>query len=137
MAESDKEAVNELANESVIEESVDGKSVVHLGKMAAEILRKATEKGVEHGYMFVTSFKRYMELIEHMNELQKCIKEEGMMVAKEYVKGRKNLYINPAVAAYNATCACANREASLIMKCIVEPITDKGGDGDGDDFDNF
>ena len=113
----------------------DGKIEIDLNAQAKEILKKATDKGVEHSFMFVTTFKRYQEQIVRLSELQKIISEEGLLVSKEYVKGRKNLYINPAVNAYNATCAGADRTAQLLLRCIIQPLTD--GDGGDDEFAIF
>ena len=101
---------------------------------AKEILRIASEKGVEHSFMFKTTFNRYVEQIQHLSELQKIIKENGMIVTKEYVKGRENIYMNPAINAYNATCAGADRTAQVIFRCILQPLSD--GD-EKDAFDNF
>ena len=53
-----------------------------------------------------------------LNELEKSIKEDGMLVLKEYVKGRKNLYSSPAVKDYNTTTDSANRTVSTLMKII-------------------
>ena len=114
---------------------MDGKIEIDLNQQAKEILKKATDKGVEHSFMFVTTFKRYQEQISRLQELQNIIKDEGLLVSKEYVKGRKNLYINPAVNAYNATCAGADRTAQLLLRCIIQPLTD--GDGDDDEFALF
>ena len=36
---------------------------IDLNEQARQILEKATAKGVEHSFMFVTTFKRYQELI--------------------------------------------------------------------------
>lgn len=101
---------------------------------AKEILRIAREKGVEHSFMFTTTFNRYVEQIQHLSELQKIIKDNGMLVKKEYVKGRENIYMNPAINAYNATCAGADRTAQLIFRCILQPLSD--GD-EKDAFDMF
>lgn len=106
---------------------------IDLNEQARQILEKATAKGVEHSFMFVTTFKRYQELITHLQELQKAIADEGTLVTKEYVKGRRNLYVNPAVNAYNATAAAADRTAQLLLRCIIQPLSD----GDGDEFDFF
>ena len=76
---------------------------ISLNDQAKEILTKAQEKGVEHSFMFITTFKRYQEHIAHLIALEGAIKESGTMVTKEYVKGRGNLYVNPAVTAYNQT----------------------------------
>lgn len=114
-----------------------GESVVKvdLNAQAKEILKKATEKGVEHSFMFVTTFKRYQEHITHLAELQKAIQEEGTMVTKEYVKGRANLYVNPAVSAYNQTAGAADKTAQLLLRYIVQPL--RNDDDTGDAFDVF
>ena len=116
-------------------EKEQGVIKIDLNEQAKQILEKATAKGVEHSFMFVTTFKRYQELITHLNDLQKEIAKEGTLVTKEYVKGRRNLYVNPAVNAYNATAAAADRTAQLLLRCIIQPLSD--GDGDGDEFDIF
>lgn len=108
---------------------------VDLNAQAREILKKATEKGVEHSFMFVTTFKRYQEHITHLAELQKAILEEGTMVTKEYVKGRANLYVNPAVSAYNQTAGAADKTAQLLLRYIVQPLKDDSESGDS--FDVF
>ena len=109
---------------------------VDLNARAKEILERATAKGVEHSFMFVTTFKRYQELITHLQELQKAISTDGLLVTKEYVKGRANIYVNPAVNAYNATAAAADRTAQLLLRCIVQPLKDENDDS-GDAFDLF
>lgn len=108
---------------------------VDLNKQAKEILEKAKEKGVEHSYLFITAFKRYTELISHLVQLEKAIKDNGMIVEKEYVKNRANLYVNPAVSAYNQTAGAADKTAQLLLKYIVAPLS--GGGEVGDDFDTF
>ena len=60
-----------------------------------------------------------------------------MLVKKEYVKGRANLYINPAINAYNSTAGAADKTAQLLIRYIVAPLKDADGDGDGDAFDLF
>lgn len=110
---------------------------VDLNDQAKQILEKATAKGVEHSFMFVTAFKRYQELISHLQKLQESIAEDGMLVKKEYVKGRANIYVNPAVNAYNATAAAADRTAQLLMRYIVAPLRDDSDPDSGDAFDMF
>lgn len=108
---------------------------VDLNAQAREILEKAQAKGVEHSFMFVTTFKRYQEHIMHLAELQKAIASEGTMVTKEYVKGRANIYVNPAINAYNSTANAADKTAQLLLRYIVAPLS--GGGESGDDFDLF
>ena len=47
------------------------------------------------------------------------IKEDGTLVTKEYVKGRKNVYSHPAIADYNRTTDSANKTVSTLMKIII------------------
>lgn len=105
-----------------------------LEAQAREILKKAKEMGIEHNFMFVTTFERYQEHIAHLEELQKAIEGEGMIVTKEYVKGRANIYVNPAVSAYNQTASAADKTAQLLLKYIVVPPS---GNEPGDEFDSF
>jgi len=46
------------------------------------------------------------------------MKEDGLLITKEYVKGRKNLYASPSVAEYNKTTDSANKTVSTLMKII-------------------
>lgn len=112
----------------------DAEQILSMNEQANVILEKARAKGIEHTFMFTTTFQRYVELIFHMAELQKAIKGDGCLVTKEYVKGRKNIYVHPAINAYNATAAQANNTANILMRFIVQPLSD--GD-DKDDFDMF
>ena len=53
-----------------------------------------------------------------LNDLERAIKEDGTTVTKEYVKGRKNVYSNPALKDYNTTTDSANRTVATLMKII-------------------
>ena len=89
-----------------------------LNEQAQEIIKIAEESGVQSNFLFITTFKRYQVQLTILNELEKTLKEEGMLVSKEYVKGRKNLYSNPAVAEYNKTTDSSNKTVATLMKII-------------------
>lgn len=89
-----------------------------LNEQAQEIIRIAEESGVQSNFFFLTTFKRYQVQLNILAELEKTMKEEGMLVSKEYVKGRKNLYSNPAVAEYNRTTDSANKTVATLMRII-------------------
>ena len=91
---------------------------MNLNQQAEEILRIAEESGVQGNFFFVTTFKRYQVQIKILNDLEIALKENGTLVTKEYVKGRKNLYSNPAVAEYNRTTDSANKTVSTLMKIL-------------------
>lgn len=102
-----------------------------LDEQAKEIVRLAEESGVQSNYFFVTTFERYQVQLQILEELQKAIEDEGMLVSKEYVKGRKNVYSNPAVGDYNRTTDSANKTVSTLMRIIKN----FGDEADKEDVD--
>lgn len=91
---------------------------VSLEEQAKEILKIAESKGVQTNFFFITTFKRYNTQITILNDLEKALQENGTLVTKEYVKGRKNLYDNPAINAYNRTTDSANKTVATLIKII-------------------
>lgn len=89
-----------------------------LNEQAQEIIRIAEESGVQSNFFFITTFKRYQVQLNILNELEKSIKEDGLQVTKEYVKGRKNLYSNPAINDYNRTTDSANKTVGTLMRIL-------------------
>ena len=89
-----------------------------LNKQAQEILRIAEESGAQSNFFFVTTFKRYQVQLQILSELEKSLKENGMQVTKQYVKGRENLYSNPAIADYNRTTDSANKTVATLMRIL-------------------
>ena len=89
-----------------------------LDEQAQEIIKIAEESGVQSNFFFLTTFKRYQVQLKMLDDLEKAIKEDGATVTKEYVKGRKNLYSNPALRDYNTTTDSANRTVATLMKII-------------------
>lgn len=89
-----------------------------LQRQAEEIMQIAEESGVQSNYFFATTFQRYQVQLRILDELEKSMGEEGMLVSKEYVKGRANLYSNPAVSEYNRTTDSANKTVATLMRII-------------------
>lgn len=89
-----------------------------LNDQAREILRIAEDSGVQSNFFFVTTFKRYQVQLNILTELEKAIKDEGTLVSKEYVKGRKNIYSNPAIQDYNRTTDSANKTVATLMRIL-------------------
>ena len=91
-----------------------------LTEQAQKIKKIAEESGVQSNFFFLTTFERYQVQLNILNELEKVMKDEGMLVSKEYVRGRKNLYSNPAVAEYNKTTDSANKTVSTLLRIIKD-----------------
>ena len=109
--------------------------VINLDEQGREILARANAKGIEHSYLFVTAFERYQKHIQHLKDLQAAIETEGAMVEKEYVKGRPNLYVNPAITAYNQSANSADKTLSVLLKLLA--ALDGGPTEAPDEFDTF
>lgn len=95
-----------------------------------EILEKAEQKGVQTNFFFVTTFKRYQVQMNIMNDLEKQIKAMGSTVSKEYVKGRQNVYTNPAITEYNKTATAANGTVTTLLKIITTLQEKESGEAD-------
>lgn len=92
---------------------------VNLQEQADKILEAAEKKGVESNFFFITTFKRYQVQMKMLTDLEQSIKAEGPTVEKEYVKGRKNVYVNPALSEYNRTATAANGTVQTLIKIIT------------------
>ena len=91
----------------------------------------AERYGVEQNFFFLTTFKRYQVQLKILNDLEKTIKQDGILVTKEYVKGRKNVYSYPAISDYNRTTDSANKTIVTLMK-IITTLRDKQDDNETD-----
>ena len=96
----------------------DRKEPGTLTSQAGELLDKARKKDAQTSFFFVTTFKRYQVQMKILADLEKTIAEDGMTVTKEYVKGRRNVYTNPAISEYNRTATAANQTVVTLMKII-------------------
>lgn len=96
------------------------KTRTKLIKQANEIIKIAESSGLQSNYFFTTTFQRYQVQLEILLELTEKMEDEGMLVTKEYVKGSKNLYVSPAVSAFNRTADSANKTVMALIKIIKE-----------------
>jgi RecB family exonuclease len=100
------------------------KKPINLEKQAEIILQRAEEKGVQSNFFFATTFKRYQVQMQALSALEEAIKEHGPTVTKEYVKGRENLVVNPAITEYNKTSTAANGTVATLIN-ILKSLTDE------------
>lgn len=103
-----------------------------LNEQAQKILEIAEEYGVNSNFFFINTFKTYLSQLKMLQDLEKAIKKDGTITTKEYVKGRENIYIHPAIKEYNNTVNSANRTVSTLMKIIKGSKED---DSNGDEID--
>ena len=107
------------------------KKKMSLEAQAREIKKLAEAAGVQTNYFFLTTFDRYQTQIGILDDLKKRIAESDTLVTKEYVKGRENVYTNPAITEYNKTTDSANKTVA----CLIKIIKGFKGEGSGEDID--
>ena len=91
---------------------------INLQEQANKILSEAQKRGVESNFFFVTTFKRYQVQMTILDSLEQEIKAAGPLVTKEYVKGRGNVYTNPAISEYNKTATAANGTVATLINIV-------------------
>ena len=89
---------------------------------ADEIMRIAETYSVDKNFLFQ---------IGALEQLEDTLNEDKLLVTKEYVKGRKNLYAHPALAEYAKMSTAADRTVATLIK-IVNSFTE-GEEDDGED----
>lgn len=94
---------------------LDGLSIE---EQAQKIMDLANKAGVEKNFFFLTTFERYLTQLKILSELKESIETDGTLVTKQYVKGRENIYTNPALKEYNNTTTVANRTVECLMRII-------------------
>ena len=108
-----------------------------LQEQANEVLAKAEEKGVQTNFFFVTTFKRYQVQMKILNDLEKEINKLGATVSKEYVKGRENVYTNPAITEYNKTATAANGTVGTLMSILKQLTNEEDGEKQQSKFEKL
>lgn len=107
---------------------------INLNARIEEIMAAAAKTGADTNLYYVTTLERYNTQLKIMEQLKAAIAEDGMTVTKEYVKGRQNLVINPAVTEYNKTASAANQTVQTLLKIVqavdATSIVDAAADDD-------
>ena len=94
------------------------KEPLNLDQKAEEILKVAESYNVDKNFFFITSFRRYTVQIKILEELEKTLNNDGVLVTKQYVKGRENVYTHPAIQDFNRTTDSANKTVATLLKII-------------------
>lgn len=99
-----------------------------------KILKAARAAGAEQSYYFETCFARYRRQLKLLAEIEAILDEGEVLVTKEYVRGRENVYANPAIAQYNATADAANRTMAALLRIVDAFKPDAGDKTPGDEL---
>jgi len=89
-----------------------------LQEQAEKVLQEAEAAGLKQNFFFRTTFQRYITQMNMLQQLEEALKGDGVIVTKAYVKGRENIYTNPAVNSYNATTTAANQTVKTLIAIL-------------------
>lgn len=107
-------------------------SDMSLTDQAQYIVKTAEKFGIEQNFLFITTFKRYQTQINILSKLEQAMRDSGYFINKEYVKGRENLYIHPAVKEYNRTTDSVNGTLQKLLQ-IIRTMRGNSTDDETDD----
>ncbi|MBR5879017.1 MAG: hypothetical protein IKY91_05645 [Akkermansia sp.] len=107
-----------------------------LTKKLDELMGMAEQTGLEQNVFFASTLQRYQVQLSILKQLEAEIEKSGVLVTKQYVKGRENVYTHPAVTDYNRTATAANQTVQTLLKIITTLAEHSIGDGipEGDDL---
>lgn len=84
-----------------------------------ELKALAEKYGVEDNALFQSTLNRYITQQRVIDSIEKAIDEDDVTVTKEYVKGRENAYMHPAVKELPRHADSANKTADMLLKIIT------------------
>lgn len=99
-------------------------------KQAREILEMAESSGLQENFLFKTTFDRYLTQVKILADLKSTIDKTETLVTKQYVKGRANLYANPAIREFTHLTDSANKTVQTLIKILngFKKTEEKGDD---------
>lgn len=90
-------------------------------EMLAEKFKGIAESlSEEHRYIFESTLETYFQLIKNFKILKEALEADGCLITKEYVKGRQNVYVHPAMSEMNKTVNMLNSTAKTLIAIIKD-----------------
>lgn len=89
------------------------------------IYDRAVELGVQNDPYFCSIYHLLEVQLDMLAELEKSFKDSGVLVSKEYVKGRENLYCNPAIDRYTKVSDSATNKIIKLRDVLDKAKEDK------------
>ena len=91
-----------------------------LEMLAGKFKETAESLSEEHRYIFESTLETYFQLIKNFKVLKEALEADGCLVTKEYVKGRQNVCIHPAMSEMNKTVNMLNSTAKTLIAIIKD-----------------
>ena len=94
-----------------------------------QVKQMAAEYGVAENPLFVQTLKNYETVQKAIEMTNAILDSEDMTISKEYVKGRENLYMHPAIKELPKQIDAANKTVDKLLD-IIERLGKKNTTGD-------
>lgn len=104
------------------------RSKADLASLREIMLEKASKDGLTSDYKFMATLRVFDRQMKTMQMLEETLENADAFVTKEYVKGRENIYVHPAIKEYNNTANSANRTMTTLLKIISEHKVEEPAD---------
>ncbi|MBR3580400.1 MAG: hypothetical protein IKN95_05310 [Lachnospiraceae bacterium] len=94
-----------------------------------QVIQMAKDYGVSENPLFVQTLKNYETVQKAIEMTNAILDSEDMTISKEYVKGRENLYMHPAIKELPKQIDAANKTVDKLLD-IIERLGKKNTTGD-------
>jgi len=90
------------------------------GKSYRELMKLAKSYEVDKNAIVLELASKYADQKKLIDEIKQRLEEDGLIVKKEYVKGRENICANPLVDAWTKHNDSASRTLDSLADAIVK-----------------
>lgn len=85
-----------------------------------DLIKMAESYGVSDNALFVSAAKQYAVQMKIIDSIEKILSEEDLIVSKEYVKSRENVYSHPLVKELPKHADSANKTLMVMLDIIAK-----------------
>ena len=97
------------------------------------IMSLAKEKGVSEDALFLQTLKNYQTIQLAIAKIDEILKNDETTITKEYVKGRENIYLHPAIKELSKLSDSSNKTLTMLLTIIEK----NGNDSKHDELFEF
>ena len=83
-----------------------------------ELMRMANNYGVDDNALFVSTLDTYMVQKKAIERIKAAMDDDDITTTKEYVKGRENVYLHPAIKELPRHADALNKTTTQILDII-------------------
>lgn len=85
-----------------------------------ELLKMAEDYGVNENALFISAAKQYSVQVKVIEKIEQILGDGELLVSKEYVKARENVYSHPLVKELPKHADSANRTLNTMLEIITK-----------------